>query len=75
MRQGVLELLLNGTLERPGAVHRVEPGLAEQVERGVRDDQAQAVAFETLAQAVELDAGDLPDLLARLAARPVRAAE
>src|SRR6185312_1251277 len=63
LRQRVLHLLLDGTLQRPGAVHRVEPGLAEQVARLVIERELDVPFEQALAQVLELDVDDAADLL------------
>ena len=39
LRQAVFQILLDGALERAGAIDRIKTGLAEQVEGGVGDLQ------------------------------------
>jgi hypothetical protein len=52
--QRVLDLLLDRALERPRAVHRVEAGLAELVERASSSSSDVALR-QPLAQVPELD--------------------
>src|SRR5690606_33097819 len=64
LRQRVLQLLLDGALERPGAVDRVEADIAKQGQGAVLDAQADLPLGQALAQVGGLDAGDGLDLLA-----------
>src|SRR5262249_10087635 len=58
----ILDLLLDGPLERARTIHRIESGLADQVARGVIQDQVHVALDEALAQVQELDVHDGPDL-------------
>src|ERR1700733_7567215 len=62
-RQRILNLLLDGPLQRPGAVNRVETRLAQQVARTVFEHDVQIAFLQTLAQVHQLDVDDLADLL------------
>src|SRR5215469_3555275 len=42
LRQRILDLLLNGALERAGAIHRIEARLTQQVARGVIEREVHA---------------------------------
>src|SRR5579862_8025363 len=59
----ILDLLLNRALERPSAIDRIEPGLAEEVTRLVIELQVHVALDQSLAQIGELDIHDLADLL------------
>src|SRR5690348_13103551 len=62
LRQRILELLLNRTLERPRAVHRIEADIAEQIQRLVAERQLQLPLRKPFREVVGLDPRDLPDL-------------
>src|SRR5690606_21077492 len=48
LRQRILQLRLDRTLERAGAVHRIEADVAQQLEGGVADLDAQATLGQAL---------------------------
>src|ERR1700740_309702 len=62
-RERVLDLLLDGALQRPRAVHRIEAGLAEQVARAVIERELDVALGQALAQVEQLDVDDGADLL------------
>src|SRR5512138_96514 len=62
LRQRVLHLLLDGPLQRPRAVHRIEAGFAEQVARGVVERQVDVALREAAAQVAQLDVHDRAQL-------------
>src|SRR6185312_17191870 len=61
-RERILDLLLDGPLQRPRAVDRVEPGFAEEVACGVIERQVHVPLLQALAQVDELDVHDGADL-------------
>src|SRR5690554_1246564 len=62
-RQRVLDLLLDRPLERTGAIHRVEAGLGDVRDRGVRDLQRHLQPRQPALQVLQLDARDVGDVL------------
>src|SRR4029077_5615900 len=59
----ILDLLLDGALERPRPVHRIEARLAEKIARGIIERHVHVALLQTLAQVHELDVDDRADLL------------
>src|SRR5688500_6381355 len=64
LRERVLELVLDRALQRPGAVHRIEPGFAELVARRIVEYQPDVALGQPLAQIADLYLDDAPDVLA-----------
>src|SRR5580658_4704428 len=64
LRQRILDLRLNGTLQRPRAVDRVESGFADLVARIIVQAQSDVALRQPLAQTAQLDVDDGPNLLA-----------
>ena len=62
LRQRVFQLLLDGALERAGAIDRIKADIAEQVERRIGQFDANAAFAQTLFQTAQLDARNLFDL-------------
>src|SRR5215468_6585009 len=46
LRERILDLLLDGALERPRPVHRIEAGLADQVARAVLEHQVHVALLQ-----------------------------
>src|SRR5437763_5990022 len=63
LRQRILDLLLDGPLERSGAIHRIEAGLSEAVAGGIIEHQVHVALGQALAEVQELDVDDRTDLL------------
>src|SRR5439155_7028760 len=61
--QRILDLLLDGPLQRSRTVHRIETGLSAAVAGGVIQRQVHVALDEALAQVEELDVDDGADLL------------
>src|SRR5262245_44210627 len=55
LRQRILDLLLDRTLEGPCAIHRIVARLADQVARLVIEDELDVAIKQPLAQVTELD--------------------
>ena len=64
LRQRILDLRLDGALQRPRAVHGIEARLADPIARGIVEPQLDVALRQTLAQPAELDVDDRADLLA-----------
>src|SRR6266478_4335132 len=64
LRQRVFNLRLDGALQRPGTVHRVEPRLADLVARIIVKAQSYIALRQPLSQASQLDIDDGSNLLA-----------
>src|SRR6266481_6534148 len=62
LRQGILDLLLDGALQRPCAIHRIEAGLPEQVAGAVLEREIHVALGQALAQVKQLDVDDCADL-------------
>src|ERR1700674_1773894 len=62
LRQGILDLLLDGALQRPCAVHRIEAGIPEEVAGAVVEREIHVALNQALAQVEELDVDDRADL-------------
>jgi hypothetical protein len=60
----VLDHLLNGPLEGARSVERIEADLGDLVERLIGDRQPQIPVSQPSLEALKLDAGDIPDVLA-----------
>src|SRR5690606_34618093 len=58
---GILDVLLNGTLERPGSKHGVETTARKLRQRGIRDFQAHFLLGQASAKALQLNARDRLD--------------
>src|SRR5213082_1900027 len=63
LRQRILDLLLDGPLERSGAIHGIEAGLSEAVAGGIIEHQVHVALGQALAEVQELDVDDRTDLL------------
>src|SRR5579885_650743 len=63
LRQRILDLLLDGALQRPGSIDRVEARLAEQIPRRIIEHQIHVPLLQALPQIHELDVHDRADLL------------
>src|SRR5438874_7567557 len=63
LRQRILDLLLDGPLQRSGAIHRIEAGLPEAVAGGIVEHQVHVALGQALAEVEELDVDDGADLL------------
>jgi hypothetical protein len=59
----VLDLLLDGALERPRAEHRIEAHAGNLRQRGIGDFELHLLLFQAFGQALELDARDGLDML------------
>jgi membrane-bound lytic murein transglycosylase D len=62
LRDGVLDLPLDGALERPRAEHRVEAGLGDLGQCRGRDVEPHVHRFEPLLERAQLDPGDRGDV-------------
>src|SRR5205823_9062571 len=63
LRQRILDLLLDGPLQRSRTVHRIETGLSEAVAGGIIERQVHVALDQALAEVEELDVDDGADLL------------
>ena len=64
LRQRRFDLLLDGALERPRAVHRVVAAVRQIVARGVGEVEGEVAVGQPLLEPAELDVDDLPDVVA-----------
>src|SRR6185312_16114661 len=64
LRQWVLDLLLDGPLQRPCTINRVESRFTQRIPCGIVEHQVHIPLLQPLAQIDELDVHDRPDLLA-----------
>jgi len=64
IRQRVLDLLLDGTLQRPRAVHRIESCIGKPVTRCIRQLYAHIALGEPIMQISKLDIDYQPNVLA-----------
>src|SRR5262249_53890434 len=63
LRERILDLLLDGALERPRPVHGIEARLAEKIACRIIERQVHVAFLQPLAQVHELDVDDGADLL------------
>ena len=61
--QWILQLLLNGPLQWPGAVNRIEPGGDKMIHKGRTQFQRQFPVSQTLFERLKLDSSDAANLL------------
>ncbi len=64
LRERILDLRLDGALQRPRAVHGIEARLADAVARGIVQPQLNVALGQPLPQPSQLDVDDGADLLA-----------
>src|SRR5262249_30985145 len=62
LRQRALDLLLDGALQRPRPIHRIEAGFPQEVARRVIERQLHVALGQALAQVEQLDVDDGADL-------------
>src|SRR6185437_6638900 len=63
LRQRVLDLLLDGTLQWPRPIHRIEARFADRIPRGIVEHEVHISFLQPLAQVQELDIHNLANLL------------